>query len=317
MTAAPTGFLLLDKPAGWSSHRVVSRVRKWLGTRKVGHAGTLDPMATGMLVVGVGPCTRLLTFAVGLDKTYTATIRLGASTPTDDADSAPDRFAPGDLLSAMDLARVEDGLSALRGDILQRPSAVSAIKVDGRRAYARVRAGEDVELDARPVTVTRFDRVSELRRAVIVDEEGAEHGVVDVDVIVDCSSGTYVRALARDLGDSLGVFGHLTALRRTRVGGFALDSMHEVPDFESAAPAPALIPPVAAASALLPTLDVSADQAVQLRQGRFLAGDDVRVPSGPGPYAAVRPAADVGEGDLVAVLDRRGDSFKSRVVFPA
>lgn len=317
MTAAPNGFLLLDKPAGWSSHRVVSRVRKWLGTRKVGHAGTLDPMATGVLVVGVGPSTRLLTFAVGLGKTYTATVRLGASTPTDDADSVPDRFASADRLAAVDRELLESALGSLRGDILQRPSAVSAIKVDGRRAYARVRAGEDVELDARPVTVSRFELVSDLHRSTAVDEDGAGHGVVDVDVIVDCSSGTYVRALARDLGDALGTFGHLTALRRTRVGDFPIDDVRSVPDFDTDAPAPDLIPPVAAASALLPTIEVSADQAVQLRQGRFLAQADVSAPPDPEPYAAVRDAAGGGQGDLVAVLDRRDDSFKSRVVFPA
>lgn len=317
MTPAPNGFLLLDKPAGWSSHRVVSRVRKWLGTRKVGHAGTLDPMATGILVMGIGPCTRLLTFAVGLDKTYTATIRLGASTPTDDADSAPDRFGTADALAAVDRARVEGGLEAMRGDILQRPSAVSAIKVDGRRAYARVRAGEDVELDARPVTVSRFDLLSDLRRSTAFDEVGAEHGVVDVDVIVDCSSGTYVRALARDLGDALGTLGHLTALRRTRVGGFPLDDVREVPDFEADVPAPDLISPAAAASALLPIIDVSAEQAVRLRQGRFLAESDVSAPSDPEPYAAIRGASNRDHDDLVAVIDRRDDSFKPRVVFPA
>lgn len=317
MTASPNGFLLLDKPAGWSSHRVVSRVRKWLGTRRVGHAGTLDPMATGVLVVGVGPSTRLLTFAVGLGKTYTATVRLGASTPTDDADSVPDRFAPDDRVAAVDRELLESALGSLRGEILQRPSAVSAIKVDGRRAYARVRAGEDVELDARPVTVSRFELVSDLLRSTVVDEDGAENGVVDVDVIVDCSSGTYVRALARDLGDALGTFGHLTALRRTRVGDFPIDDARSVPDFDTDAPAPDLLSPVAAASALLPTIEVSADQAVQLRQGRFLAQTDVSAPSGPEPYAAIRDAAGDGQADLVAVLDRRDDAFKSRVVFPA
>ncbi|MGO1396817.1 MAG: tRNA pseudouridine(55) synthase TruB [Brevibacterium yomogidense] len=317
MAAAPNGFLLLDKPAGWSSHRVVSRVRKWLGTRKVGHAGTLDPMATGVLVVGVGPSTRLLTFAVGLGKTYTATIRLGASTPTDDADSAPDRFAQADRLAALDLERIEGALGSLRGDILQRPSAVSAIKVDGRRAYARVRAGEDVELDARPVTVSRFDVVSALRSSTAVAEDGAEHGVVDVDVVVDCSSGTYVRALARDLGDALGAFGHLTALRRTRVGDFPIDEALTVPDFDAHAPVPELITPAAAAAALLPTIEVSAEQAVQLRQGRFLAQSAFSAPAAPEPYAAISGAERGEHGELVAVLDRRDDSFKSRVVFPA
>src|SRR5699024_8990682 len=185
------------KPAGWSSHRVVSRVRKWLRTRRVGHAGMLDPMATGLLVVGVGPSTRLLTFAVGLDKTYTATVRLGAATPTDDADSPADRFGDPGALAGLDADTIEEALSALRGDIMQSPSAVSAIKVDGRRAYARVRAGEDVELAARPVTVSRFDLASSIRYDTLVDEEGSSHRVADIDVVVECSSGTYVRALAR------------------------------------------------------------------------------------------------------------------------
>ncbi|HLS34204.1 MAG TPA: tRNA pseudouridine(55) synthase TruB [Brevibacterium sp.] len=326
MSDAPSGFLLLDKPAGWSSHRVVSRVRRWLGTRKVGHAGTLDPMATGVLVVGIGPSTRLLTFAVGLDKTYTATVRLGASTPTDDADSAPDRFAPDGALSGLGEARIDTALRGLSGRIHQRPSAVSAIKVDGRRAYARVRAGEDVELAARPVTVSRFERLSGTRHATVADDAGATRAVVDVDVVVDCSSGTYVRALARDLGDALGAFGHLTALRRTRVGGFALEDARAVPDFDEDAPTPDVVPPAAAAAALLPVIPVSAVQAEHLRHGRFLMAADVTDPApaatavegvGEAPFAAIREAADGAAGDLVAVLDRRGDSLKPRLVFPA
>lgn len=316
---APHGFLLLDKPPGWSSHRVVSRVRKWLGTRKVGHAGTLDPMATGLLVIGVGPATRLLTFAVGLDKTYSATIRLGAATPTDDADSVPDRFArPGDL-AAVDEAAIEAALPALRGDILQAPSAVSAIKVDGQRAYARVRAGEAVELKARPVTVSRFELVSALRAAVCADATGGEHPVLDIDVIVDCSSGTYIRALARDLGAALGVHGHLTRLRRTRVGDYPVDAALAVPGFDETPAPPALTLPAEAAAGLLPVVIVTAAQAADLRLGRALRADSV---AGAAEVLAddSAGAAVAGKGpsaDLVAVLDHRDGALAPRVVFPA
>ncbi|GAA4512944.1 tRNA pseudouridine(55) synthase TruB [Brevibacterium yomogidense] len=329
---APHGFLLLDKPAGWSSHRVVSRVRKWLGTRKVGHAGTLDPMATGLLIIGVGPSTRLLTFAVGLGKTYTATVRLGAATPTDDADSPADRFGDPSALADLDLDRIDEALGALRGDIMQSPSAVSAIKVDGRRAYARVRAGEDVELAARPVTVSRFDPTSSIRCDTLVDEAGSPHRVADVDVVVECSSGTYVRALARDLGDALGVHGHLTALRRTHVGHYSVDEALAVPDFEETAPSPDLLAPATAAAALLPVLAVSPQQAASLRQGQFIDDQSVVPPDASEPFAAVvRQGEFDGDDsrrddrggdhpvahDLVAIVDRRGSAFAPRVVFPA
>lgn len=296
---------------------MVSRVRKWLGTRKVGHAGTLDPMATGLLVIGVGPSTRLLTFAVGLDKTYTATVRLGAATPTDDADSPADRFADASSVRSLDRESVESAIAAMRGDIMQVPSAVSAIKVDGRRAYARVRAGEDVELDARPVIVSRFDLTSPLRYDTLIDEHGVQHDVVDIDVIVDCSSGTYVRALARDLGESLGVCGHLTALRRTRVGGYSLSEALDVPDFEENAAQPELLLPADSASRLLPVVAISPQQAVSLRHGQFVPVCSVAAPDAEEPFAAVvqkdGPTAD----ELVAVVDRRGDTFAPRVVFPA
>src|SRR6478735_2764821 len=201
--AAP-GILLVDKPGGITSHDVVARARKALGTRKIGHAGTLDPMATGLLVLGVEAATRLLTFIVGLDKTYEATIRLGATTDTDDADG---RIIEATDASAITAAEIEQGIAPLRGPISQVPSRVSAIKVDGRRAYDLARAGEEVVLAARTVTVSRFDVLAERR----------EEGFIDLDVVVDCTSGTYIRALARDLGASLGVGGHLTALRRTRI----------------------------------------------------------------------------------------------------
>ncbi len=184
------GLLLVDKPAGWTSHDVVARARRLLNTRKVGHAGTLDPMATGLLVLAVGRATRLLTYVTGHDKSYDATIRLGASTVTDDAE--------GEVTGAADASGVTDdavaaAVAQLTGEIQQVPSSVSAIKVNGERSYARVRAGEDVALAARPVTVSRFE-VTAVRR---------EAGVIDVDATIDVSSGTYIRALARDLGSRL------------------------------------------------------------------------------------------------------------------
>ncbi|MDN5821818.1 MAG: tRNA pseudouridine(55) synthase TruB, partial [Brachybacterium sp.] len=217
MTTAPHGILLVDKASERTSHDVVARVRWLLGTKKVGHAGTLDPMATGQLVLGVGQGTRLLTYLVGLDKTYRARIRLGRATTTDDREGEP----LGDVVDATGLteADIEQSLSALRGDIAQVPSTVSAIKIDGRRAYARARAGEDVELSARPVRISRFE----------ITARRETEGHLDLDAVVTCSSGTYVRALARDLGAALDVGGHLLALRRTSVGPFSVDGALHVP----------------------------------------------------------------------------------------
>lgn len=251
--AAPDGILLVDKPQGITSHTAVSRARRALGTRKVGHAGTLDPMATGLLILGIGPSTRLLTHMVGLDKTYTATIALGAATTTDDAEGEVTETADASRLSAADLAAP---IAALTGDIEQVPSSVSAIKVDGERAYARVRAGEQVELQARPVTVSRFE--------ALAFRPGT---VAEVDVVVDCSSGTYIRALARDLGAALGVGGHLTALRRTRIGPFAVDGAPAA----DALPTDAhdlLLPPAQAAARILPVARLDDERAADLASGR-------------------------------------------------
>lgn len=252
------GILLVDKEAGWTSHDAVGRVRRLAGTRRVGHAGTLDPMATGLLVLGINQGTRLLTHFVGLPKTYEATIRLGRATTTDDAEGEP-IGVEADAAGISD-ARIEESLEALRGDILQVPSSVSAIKVDGRRAYARVRAGEEVELAARPVTVSRLDVLS--RR-----EEGP---FTDLDVVVDCSSGTYVRALARDLGDALGVGGHLSALHRTRVGPFRLEDALVLPPRGEGDEHPVvpLLPLGEAAAAVMPPLPLADDAVVELGHGR-------------------------------------------------
>ena len=277
----PSGLLVVDKPAGWTSHDVVARVRRLAGTRRVGHAGTLDPMATGVLVLGVERATRLLTFLVGAEKEYTATIRLGITTVTDDAEGettgAPGaRDVPPDRLAA--------GVRRLTGEIEQVPSSVSAVKVDGRRSYARVRSGEEVALAARPVTVSRFD-VLATRPATV---EGVP--VLDVDAAVTCSSGTYVRALARDLGADLGAGGHLTALRRTRVGPYGLDVSRTLQELEEDVDVLSL---AEAARAAFPVRDLTHDEAGRLAHGQRVTA----VGAGTGPVAAFAP-----DGTLVAVL---------------
>jgi tRNA pseudouridine55 synthase len=253
------GLLVVDKPAGLTSHDVVARVRRILHTRAVGHAGTLDPMATGVLVLGVGRATRLLGHLALDDKEYLGTIRLGVATTTDDAEGEP-LGAPAADLDAADLDgdAIAAGMRALSGPIQQVPSTVSAIKVGGQRAYKLARGGEHVELAARPVTVHRFELL-DLRRG---------EGVTDVDVLVECSTGTYVRALARDLGAALGVGGHLTALRRTRVGPFGLDAARTLPELE-AAPRVSLDLDAAVAAAFT-RRDVDGKAAVDLSHGRPL-----------------------------------------------
>ena len=284
MTASD-GLLVVDKPAGWTSHDVVGRCRRLAGTRKVGHAGTLDPMATGVLVLGVGRATRLLGHLALTDKAYDATIRLGATTVTDDAE--------GEVVTSQDASAVTDedvlaGLRALTGAISQVPSAVSAVKVDGVRSYARVRAGEQVELAARSVVVSRF----ELR---------ARRGD-DLDVTVECTSGTYVRALARDLGAALGVGAHLTALRRSRVGPFGLAQARTL---EQHAEQLAVVPLDAAVAASFPRRELSADEAVALSYGRRLA------PTGAaGPRGAFAP-----DGRCIALVEDRDDAARPVVVF--
>ncbi len=211
---ATSGVLVIDKPAGWTSHQVVGRVRRLVGTRKVGHAGTLDPMATGVLLVGVNRATRLLGHLMLTEKSYTGTIRLGISTVTDDAEGEISRMV-GTAGVSHDV--VLEQIPRFIGDILQKPTSVSAIKINGVRCYARVRAGEDVDLVPRPVRVSRY-QVTDVR-----DGEVDGVAVIDLNIEVGCSSGTYIRALARDLGAALGIGGHLTALRRTQVGPFGLD----------------------------------------------------------------------------------------------
>ncbi|WP_278237084.1 tRNA pseudouridine(55) synthase TruB [Isoptericola sp. AK164] len=300
---APDGLLVVDKPAGWTSHDVVGRCRRLAGTRKVGHAGTLDPMATGVLVIGVGRATKLLTYVVGADKAYTATIRLGVATTTDDAE--------GDVVDApgvddgVDPAALDREIGRLTGDIQQVPTTVSAIKVDGRRAYARARAGEDVELAARPVTVSTFE-VTATRPATSHDGTA----VLDLDVVVVVSSGTYVRALARDLGAALGVGGHLTALRRTRVGGYTLDRAATLDELEAQADADgvlATLPLGDAARSTFPVRELTEAETRALGYGQWVTPTGMR-----GTVAGLGP-----DGTLVALLEdttRRGERLAKPVL---
>ncbi|OFI36709.1 tRNA pseudouridine(55) synthase TruB [Arthrobacter sp. SW1] len=275
-------------------------MRRLAGTRKVGHAGTLDPMATGVLVLGINKATRLLSFIVGTTKSYSATIRLGEATITDDAEG---EVTAAHSAEAVTDEAIHDGVSALRGDIQQVPSSVSAIKVNGERSYARVRSGEDVKLAARPVTIHRFD-VLEIRRV-----DGGR--VVDVDVEVDCSSGTYIRALARDLGTALGVGGHLTALRRTKVGPYTLDQARTL---EELAEELDILDMSQAARALMPSRELSEAETTEISYGR-------RVSAGPAagtPEAATadKPvAAFAPSGELVALLADTGNHAKPVLVF--
>lgn len=292
---AETGVLLVDKPGGMTSHDVVARARRARGTRKIGHAGTLDPMATGLLVLGVEAATRLLTFVVGADKTYTATILLGSSTDTDDADGQVIRRAEPREVAAVTDEAIAAGVVALTGRIAQVPTRVSAIKVGGRRAYDLAREGVEVELAAREVTVSRFD--------VIETRRGAD--AIELDVVVDCSSGTYIRALARDLGAASGLGGHLTALRRTRIGPFRIEDAASIDALEETA----LMTPAAAGSAVLGRLDVTAEEARDLRHGKRLAGAAARL-------AGERAAAIGPDGRMVGVVERRGDDLKSAMNLP-
>ncbi|MCW2736466.1 tRNA pseudouridine(55) synthase TruB [Nocardioides sp.] len=280
------GLVVVDKAPGMTSHDVVARVRRLAGTRKVGHAGTLDPMATGVLVLGVDRATRLLGHLMLTEKAYDATIRLGAVTTTDDAE--------GEVVSthAVDGVREDDvrtELARFVGDIEQVPTSVSAIKVDGQRAYARVRAGEQVELRARPVTIHEL---------VVHEVE-----LPDVRISVRCSSGTYIRAIARDLGAALGVGGHLTALRRTAVGSFDLSvacTLEELADGFS------VMPIAEAARASFAAVDLTDEQAADVRVGRAL---DLRLPGG-GPHAVFAP-----DGEFLALYEQRGEQARAVAVF--
>lgn len=312
----PHGLLVLDKPAGITSHDLVSRTRRALRTRKIGHAGTLDPMATGVMLLGVGDATRLLTYFVGDDKTYSATIRLGATTSTEDAEGELLEVGPAEAVAALDEEAIRAQMTRLTGEISQVPSAVSAIKVDGKRAYQRVRDGEEVELAARPVRIHRFELedAGQAREAMLPD--GSTALVRDLEVEVDCSSGTYIRALARDLGAALGVGAHLTRLRRTRVGAFALDRATTLPEPAAKAPEPnpdvlaALIPPAALAATAFPVWRASADEAPAFRNGRRVEAPE-RLLAERGPVAVLDAS-----GALIGLVEVRGGLSRTLVNLP-
>ncbi|MBJ7339479.1 tRNA pseudouridine(55) synthase TruB [Mycolicibacterium sp.] len=289
MTVPAAGLVIVDKAPGMTSHDVVGRCRRIFGTRKVGHAGTLDPMATGVLVVGIERATKILGLLTATDKSYAATIRLGQTTTTEDAE--------GDVLETVSAEHVTDGdvervVATLRGEIDQIPSAVSAIKVDGQRSYKLVREGKTVELAARRVRIERFDVIAVRRCA----------GFVDVDVEVDCSSGTYIRALARDVGSALGVGGHLTALRRTRVGRYGLGEAHTL---DQLADGPRVSYSLDEACLLgFPRRDITDEEAESASNGRSLAAAGIA-----GTYAATAP-----DGRVIALLTDDGARTKSVVV---
>jgi tRNA pseudouridine55 synthase len=291
------GILLVDKPGGMTSHDVVARARRVLSVRRVGHAGTLDPMATGLLVLGVGAATRLLGHLGGSDKVYEATVRLGQTTVTDDRE--------GELLTTTSAAHLDDdavraALAAQTGPLQQVPSSVSAVKVEGRRSYDRVRAGEEVVLEPRSVTVHRLD-VHRVSRPT--------PDLVDVEVTVACTAGTYVRAIARDAGAALGVGGHLTALRRTASGPFTTDRAASVEEAAAALAAgggPGVLGLTDAATAIYPERRLTDDEARALGYGQRIAAT-----GRPGPTAAVDPA-----GRLVALVEDAGSTARVTVGFP-
>jgi tRNA pseudouridine55 synthase len=287
------GLIVVDKPAGMTSHDVVARIRRLARTRRVGHGGTLDPMATGVLIIGVNRATRLLTYVIGAGKSYTATIRLGQSTITDDAEG--ETTAVADVAGVADAA-IRAALAAQTGEIEQVPSAVSAIKVDGQRAYKRVRDGEAVELPARRVTISRLD-VLDIRRV-------GEPAVVDVDIDVECSSGTYIRAIARDLGAALGVGGHLTALRRTAVGRMTLAEAVTLEQLEQRAPDVVGLSLAEAAGQAFPRRTATAEEARVLSHGGPLEPVGIG-----GPYAVFDP-----DGEVLAIVSERAGRARAEIV---
>lgn len=286
------GLVLIDKPTSWTSHDVVAKVRKALGTKKVGHAGTLDPLATGLLVLGIESGTKLLTFLVGADKTYEATIRLGQQTVSDDSESEVVKSAGLDEIAQISEEDIAREIANLTGTIMQTPSSVSAIKVAGKRAYDLVRAGEKVELKAREVKIHRFELLSVSRT----------NGYLEVKVSVECSSGTYIRALARDLGASLGIGGHITALRRTKVGHFDVKEANSIEELEALR----LTKLSEAAKQLFPVIELADSEVTDLIHGKRISGTAELS----GMAAGLSPS-----GDLVAVLERVKSDLKSVVVF--
>ncbi|WP_062441822.1 tRNA pseudouridine(55) synthase TruB [Herbidospora daliensis] len=285
----PSGIIIVDKPSGWTSHDVVGKMRGIAGTRKVGHAGTLDPMATGVLVVGVEKATRLLGHLALTEKVYEATMRLGVSTNTDDAEGEETGRASAAHVTADD---VHKGVEALTGLIMQVPPQVSAIKVNGERAYKLARQGEEVALQARPITVHAFEVTS-----VALGES------VDVTAVITCSSGTYIRSLARDLGDGLGVGGHLTALRRTRVGPYAVENALTIEALQKEC---VILPIADAVSQAFPRRDVTEEEAKLVSHGGRLKAAGL----GEGPIGVFAPG-----GELLALVEEKGGAAKPLAVF--
>jgi len=287
------GFVVVDKAGAMTSHDVVAVGRRVLGTRKVGHAGTLDPMATGILILGFGHGTRLLQYITDGDKTYRATIALGAATVTDDIEGEVISRATQSELAAISDQQILDGLTSMHGVISQRPSSVSAVKVDGKRAHERVRSGEIFELDSREVTISQLD-VLEIRRS---------DDVIYVEIEVTCSAGTFIRAIARDLGNSLGVGGHLTFLRRTRVASFGEDVANQFEKFKAGDfKALGLVD---VAKSIFKVRDLTLGEAAELSFGRKISASPT-----PGIYAAIS-----GTNELIALLENRDDGAKPIAVF--
>ncbi|CAL9419632.1 tRNA pseudouridine(55) synthase TruB [Streptomyces sp. Tu 3180] len=293
----PDGLVIVDKPSGFTSHDVVAKMRGIARTRRVGHAGTLDPMATGVLVLGVEKATKLLGHLALTEKEYLGTVRLGQNTITDDAE--------GEIISSTDASRItrdaiDAGIAKLTGDIMQVPSKVSAIKINGVRSYKRAREGEEFDIPARPVTVSSFS-VYDVREAVADDGTA----VLDLVVSVVCSSGTYIRALARDLGADLGVGGHLTALRRTRVGPYKLDAARTLDQLQQEL---TVMPIAEAAAAAFPRWDIDARRARLLANGVRLEMPDEY--AGSGPVAVFDP-----EGRFLALVEQQKGKARSLAVF--
>ena len=310
--SVPSGLVIVDKPGGMTSHDVVARIRRLAGTRRVGHAGTLDPMATGVLVVGVEKATRLLGYLTLTEKEYAATIRLGQSTSTDDAEGeiTATASAAGVSAAALTPQQLAKAVAGLTGEIQQVPPAVSAIKVDGQRAYRLTRAGAAPELAPRPVTVHEF-AVTAVR---LVPGDRETDGLMDLVATVRCSSGTYIRALARDLGTAVGTGGHLTRLRRTRVGGYGLDQARTLDQLASSFE---VLPLAQAASTAFPGRQLTSDEARRLAHGGRLAlaaGGDITgaaaVTDPRAPTAAYAP-----DGTLIALLTEESGQARPLVVF--
>lgn len=301
-TPVGDGIILVDKPQGVTSHDVVGGLRRLAGTKKVGHAGTLDPMATGLLTVGIGRATKLLTYLTGEDKTYEATIALGYNTTTEDKEG--EAINPGNVNLNFGSEQIDAAIAQLTGEIMQVPSAVSAIKIDGKRAHDLVRQGQEVRIPARPVKIFAFDRTSSISAILPSNEHARTYPTLEFTATVRCSAGTYIRALARDLGVALGTGAHLCSLRRTRVGSWQVEDAHTMEELRDHG-----VPLIAIdeiCSAIFPIVTVSDDEARLLSRGMFierrLADDGTRVTH---IACAFSP-----QGRAVSVISVRGKHFK-------